>query len=68
MKRHISSVVFGVVGCVVGFTICFIYGVLPARQKANGTAAFVPVMVKADAGLKWEPYLIHPTIPPKIVR
>ena len=68
MKRHLSSLVFGVLGCIVGFTTCFIYGVLPARQEANRASAFAPVMVKAQPELSWEPHLIHPTIPPKIVQ
>ena len=68
MKRHLSSVVFGVVGCIVGFTICFIYGVLPARQEARRPSQGAPVMVMVQPELRWEPYLIHPTIPPKIVR
>jgi hypothetical protein len=68
MKRHLSSVVFGVLGCIVGFTACFIYGVLPARQAARSTSAFAPVVVMAEPDLRWQPYLIHPTIPPKIVR
>ena len=60
--------VFGVLGCILGFTACYIYGVLPARQEAKSPSAFAPVVVKAEPGLKWEPYLIHPMIPPKIVR
>jgi len=68
MKRHLSSLVFGVLGCILGFTACYIFGVLPARQEAKSHSAFAPIVVKAEPGLKWEPYLIHPTIPPKIVR
>jgi hypothetical protein len=68
MKRHLSSLVFGLLGCIVGFTTCFIYGVLPARQEAKRAPVFAPVMVKAQPELRWEPHLIHPTIPPKIVR
>jgi len=68
LKRHLSSVVFGVLGCIVGFTTCFIYGVLPARQQARSAPAFAPVVVMAQPGLHWQPHLIHPTIPPKIVR
>jgi len=68
LKRHLSSAIFGILGCVVGFTTCFIYGVLPAREAARRPPAFAPIAIKADHGFRWEPYLIHPTIPPKVVR
>lgn len=68
MSNERLNCVFGLLGCIVGFTTCFIYGVLPARQEAKRASAFAPIMVKAQPELRWEPHLIHPTIPPKTVR
>ena len=32
MKKHISSLVFGIVGICSGFALCFLYLVLPTRE------------------------------------
>jgi hypothetical protein len=65
MKTHLSSVVFGLLGCFVGFTLCFVYLVVPARV-ASSKPALVAVPIQHQAVLDWQPYLIHPMIPPKI--
>lgn len=74
MKKHLSSLLFGSLGLCVGFTLCYVYLVLPERTaKASApqwaafpvqTAAFPP---QARGQLEWRPYLIQPMIPPKIV-
>ena len=69
MKRHLSSLIFGSLGLCVGFTLCYLYIVLPERT-AKGTGAqkqFVVLPTAAQDRLGWQPYWIHPTIPPKIV-
>ena len=66
MKKHLSSFLFGCLGLGVGFTLCYVYLVLPERApKASGQPQFVAL--QQGSQLDWRPYLIQPTIPPKVV-
>jgi hypothetical protein len=74
MKKHLSSLTFGCLGLCVGFTLCYVYLVLPQRVASvpSPQPQFVvtPLHAKLPAQqqqLEWRPYVIQPMIPPKVV-
>ena len=68
MQKHLSSLLFGCLGLGVGFTLCYVYLVLPARAvKASSQPQFGAWPVQQDGQLDWRPYVIQPMIPPKVV-
>lgn len=71
MKKHLSSFLFGCLGLGVGFTLCYVYLVLPARD-ARQTASNQPHLVAhfskdGQTRFEWRQPLIQPMLPPKIV-
>ena len=71
MKKHLSSFLFGCLGLGVGFTLCYVYLVLPARE-AKQAASSQPQLVAyfskdGQTRFEWRQPLIHPTLPPKVV-
>ena len=81
MKKHLSSIVFGCLGLVAGFTLCYTFFVVPTPEARP--TAFMParqVVLYAPRGghgpldwrpdhsqLEWRPYLIQPMLPPKVI-
>ena len=71
MKKHLSSFLFGFLGLGVGFTLCYVYLVLPARD-ARQTASNQPHVVAhfskdGQTHFEWRQPLIQPMLPPKVV-
>jgi hypothetical protein len=68
MKKHLSSLLFGCLGLCAGFTLCYVYLVLPERTpKATAPSGFIILPMQVRTHLDWQPLLIYPMIPPKIV-
>jgi hypothetical protein len=66
MKKHLSTFLFGFLGFSSGFILCYIVLVLPREQAAN--LGNQPLLVmKSFNKPNWQPDLINPMIPPKIV-
>ena len=70
MKKHLSSLVFGCLGLCVGFTLCYLYLVLP-EWTARATTPQAPYLAllrnDGHSHLEWQPYLIQPMLPPKVI-
>jgi hypothetical protein len=55
MKRHVSSIVFGVTGVCVGFTVCFLQFVLPTREPLRkGTEAQQALKVYSKLSISYD--------------
>jgi hypothetical protein len=83
MRNHLSSVVFGALGLLTGFTLCYCLIVLPDREERRAGASQVPQrLVMTQNGIRWQVVpvppvprevpgwpapLIQPMLPPKIV-
>jgi hypothetical protein len=83
MKKHQSSIAFGFLGLLVGFTLCYVVFVIPSPEiKLTASTGFPPqleyyvttgqptkpeVPKAHQSEFNWDPYLIQPTLPPKIV-
>ena len=65
MKKHLSSVMFGCIGLCVGFTLCYVYLVLPKRAARANPPQWIALQARNQ--LDWRPYVIEPMIPPRIV-
>jgi hypothetical protein len=71
MKKHLSSFLFGCVGLGVGFTLSYVYLVLPARDAKQTTSNQPRVVAHfskdGQTRFEWRQPLIQPTLPPKVI-
>ena len=63
MKRHWPSVLWGTLGLVAGFTICY-FSLVPPKQAAPVVVMTQPAQQHHD--LEWRPQKVLPVFPPKI--
>src|SRR5687768_9312146 len=62
MKKHISTMVFGCLGVCAGFTICFVFLVVPERGPSSAAPAHRSDLVALESAslqqaIEWRPYL-----------
>ena len=71
MKKHLSSFLVWCLGIGLGFSICYVYLVLPARearQTASNPAHLVAHFSKdGHTRFEWRQPLVQPMLPPKVV-
>ncbi|MEW6304659.1 MAG: hypothetical protein AB1705_14380 [Verrucomicrobiota bacterium] len=73
MQKRTSMMTSFCFGLMAGFVVCYLVMQTPdapAPQVVVPAAAPVTVAVAKNEshGWDWEPYLMHPTLPPKIIR